>query len=151
MTNIGASNDIIAMQNATAQYEASQPKVTGTTAMDSNTFLKLMMEQLKYQDPLSPVDNKDFIAQQAQFTQVSATQEMNKNIAQNNNIMQTLALVGKEVTLTDPDDSKKTITGMVSQAGFDSETSSITVNGKDYPLSLVKTVKEPSAQASTTN
>ena len=131
------------MQTATTQYEATKPKVTGSSTMNSDMFLKLMMEELKYQDPMDPVSNKEFLAQQAQFTQVSATQELNTNISKNNYIMQTLALVGKEVTLTDPENSKKTITGTVSEAGFDSSTSSIKLNGKDYPLSLIQSVREP--------
>lgn len=113
-------------------------------------FLKLMLEQLKYQDPMDPVDNKEFLAQQAQFTQVSETQEMSANISKNNNIMQTLALVGKDVVMTDPNDSQKTITGTVSEASFDSKESTIVVDGKQYPLSLVKSVKEPVAAAKTT-
>lgn len=42
-------------------------------------FLKLMMTQLKHQDPLSPMNNKDFIAQMAQFSSV----EQLKSIATN--------------------------------------------------------------------
>ena len=73
---------------------------------------------------------------------------MSKNIAQNNNIMQTLTLVGKEVTLTDPEDSKKSITGTVSQAVFDSDKANIMVNGTEYPISLIKSVQ--SAPTTTT-
>lgn len=38
--------------------------------IDKDSFLKLFMTQLQYQDPLSPMDNKDFIAQMAQFSSV---------------------------------------------------------------------------------
>jgi len=38
--------------------------------VDKDAFLKLFMTQLQYQDPLSPMDNKDFIAQMAQFSSV---------------------------------------------------------------------------------
>lgn len=146
MSNIGANNEIINMQNTTAQYKAAtEGRTTGTKTMDSDVFLKLMMEQLKYQDPMSPVDNKDFIAQQAQFTQVSEAQKLNKNTTVNNGIMQTLALVGKEVTMVDPENSQKTIKGKVTEASFDGEASAITVNGKQYPLSLVQSVREPAA------
>ena len=149
MSTIDVNNTINSMQNSTAQAEAAAAK-TGTKKMDADMFLKLMLEQLKYQDPMDPVDNKEFLAQQAQFTQVSETQEMNKNITQNNNIMQTLALVGKEVTMIDPNDSTKTITGTVSEASFDSSTSSITVGGKQYPLSVVQSVKNSTSTGSST-
>ncbi len=136
-------NQITDMQNTTAQYQASLPKTTGTSEFDADTFLMLMLKQLQYQDPLSPMDNKEFLAQQAQFTQVSATQELNKNISTNNYIMQTLALVGKEVTITDPENPLQTITGIVTEAGFENGGSSIQINGKEYPLALVQSVREP--------
>lgn len=141
------TTEITNAANATEQMKAKQPRVTGTTNLTSNDFLMLMMKQLQTQDPLSPVDNKDFIAQQAQFTQLSTTQEMSKNMATNNSIMQTLSLVGKEVSIANPDDPKnpeKIITGVVSEARFTDEGASIMVNGKEYPISLVKTVKEVS-------
>lgn len=138
--------------NMTSQMQATKPRVTGTASseMGSDQFLMLMMKQLQCQDPLNPMDNKDFIAQQAQFTQVSATKEMseltkqmNQNMSTNNSIMQTLSLVGKKVSLTDPADKegKKTIEGVVSEAKFTNTGAAIMVNGKEYPISLVKSVK----------
>lgn len=145
-----ATSTIAQESNYTAQTQAKQPRVTGQASsnMGSQEFLMLMMKQLQYQDPLSPVDNKDFIAQQAQFTQVSTTQEMNKNMTMNNSIMQTLSLVGKEVRLTDPTNAKNTITGVVSEAKFTSDGANIVVNNKEYPISLVQSVKESSSTTS---
>lgn len=143
------SNEIVNMQNATAQYKAAtETKTTGTTEMDADTFLTLMLQELQYQDPMDPVDNKEFLAQQAQFTQVSETQKLNENITSNNTIMQTLALVGKDVTLTDPDNEKNTISGNVSEASFNGDGASIVIDGKEYPVSLIKSVKEPTASNS---
>ena len=153
MSTIDVNNTINAMQNSTAQAEAAAKAAQTTTAsnttkMDGDMFLKLMLQELQNQDPTSPVDNKEMLAQQAQFTQVSETQSMNKNITANNSMMQTLALVGKDVTMVDPNDSNKTISGKVTEASFDSTNSTITVAGNQYPLSVVKSVK--SADASTT-
>lgn len=143
------SDQIASAANSTAQMQAQQPRATGAASanISSNDFLLLMMKQLQYQDPLSPVDNKDFIAQQAQFTQLSTTQDMNKNISTNNSIMQTLTLVGKDVTLVNPDDPTKTITGTVSEAKFTSDGADIIVNGKEYPISLVKSVSDSSSSS----
>lgn len=136
--------------NATAQYQqATQVKTTGAAQkLGSQDFLNLMMKQLQYQDPMDPVSNTEFIAQQAQFTQLETTQEMNKNITENNSIMQTLALVGKNVTLTDPDDSRKTITGTVSSANFTSNGATIQVGKESYPIALVQKVENATTTAS---
>lgn len=151
---MSVTDQINAAANATAQYQASQPKATGAAQqLTSNDFLNLMMKQLQAQDPLNPTDNSQFIAQQAQFTQVSTLQEMSKNQATNNSIMQTLTLVGKDVVLTDPADPKKTISGTVSGANFDASGAAIEVNGKSYPITLVQSVKEHSltSNSSTTS
>ena len=43
----------------------------GFAALGAGDFLKLMTEQLKAQDPLAPVDNKEMLAQMAQFSSLS--------------------------------------------------------------------------------
>jgi len=125
----------------TAQMQAAQPKTTGAASkLGSQEFLNLMMKQLQYQDPMEPVSNTEFIAQQAQFTQLSTTQEMNSNIASNNTVSQALSLVGKNVTLTDPNDFTKTITGNVTSSTINGKSSTINVNGNDYALTALKSV-----------
>lgn len=150
------TDQIASNANMTAQEQAKKPRVTGAASSDmgSDQFLLLMMKQLQCQDPLNPMDNKDFITQQAQFTQVSATKEMsemtkqmNENMSTSNSIMQTLSLVGKKVSLIDPEDEegKKIIEGVVSEAKFTSSGAAIVVNDKEYPISLVKSVKQASS------
>lgn len=139
---------------ATAQMQAAQPRSTGAASkLGSQDFLNLMMKQLQYQDPMEPTGNTEFIAQQAQFTQLTTSQEMNDNIKSNNSISQALSLVGKNVTLTDPDDKSKTITGNVTSATMKGANSTININGKDYALSYIKTVNgaATSTTGSTTN
>ena len=49
---------------------ASKPMSNGPKALGQDEFLKLLVTQLQHQDPLSPLENQDFIAQTAQFTQL---------------------------------------------------------------------------------
>jgi len=60
------------------QYEASKAAagVTNRVTTDKDTFLKLLVAQLTHQDPLNPVEDKEFIAQLAQFTQVEELQNI---------------------------------------------------------------------------
>jgi flagellar basal-body rod modification protein FlgD len=50
-------------------------------SMDQNDFLKLMTTQMKTQDPFSPMDSSQMVAQMAQFSQVAGISEINKNVA----------------------------------------------------------------------
>lgn len=46
-------------------------------ALDKNAFLELLITQLRYQDPLNPKDNGEFLAQMAQFTALEQMQNLN--------------------------------------------------------------------------
>jgi flagellar basal-body rod modification protein FlgD len=48
---------------------------------DKATFLKLLVTQLKNQDPLNPKDGSDFVAQLAQFTELEQSTQMSQDIA----------------------------------------------------------------------
>ncbi len=62
-------------------------------SVDKEFFLEMLVTQMKYQDPLSPVDNNEFIAQTAQFTLVEEIQTMKNEFAQN----KAIDLIGKYV------------------------------------------------------
>ena len=85
-------------------------KKGNNSEVTSDMFLKLMLEQLQYQDPLNPVSNTEFLSQQAMFTQLEKIMDIDSEVSSSNAIQQTLSLVGKEVTITDPDNKNKTIT-----------------------------------------
>ncbi len=67
---------------------SSTPSLTGSTVTAASSgaqltqadFLKLMTTQLQAQDPTSPMDNSQFASQLAQFSQLSATQDIDTNL-----------------------------------------------------------------------
>jgi len=59
--------DLSALSSTTA---STTPKVTGPRQMGQEDFLKLLVTQLKNQDPLKPTDNAEFVSQLAQFSQL---------------------------------------------------------------------------------
>jgi flagellar basal-body rod modification protein FlgD len=63
--------------NKTGQTAAAQ-----NTASGSDMFLKLLVEQLKNQDPLAPQDGTQFVAQLAQFNSLEQLININRQIAQ---------------------------------------------------------------------
>ncbi|MTI57300.1 flagellar hook capping FlgD N-terminal domain-containing protein [Geosporobacter ferrireducens] len=46
--------------------------------LDKDAFLQLLVTQLRYQDPLNPMDDKEFVAQMAQFSALEQMQNLNK-------------------------------------------------------------------------
>ncbi|TWD85740.1 flagellar basal-body rod modification protein FlgD [Variovorax beijingensis] len=92
---------------------------TGTTNLQANSlgmedFLKILLTQLTYQDPLKPMDNQQFMAQMAQFTSLEQTQQLNTKIAtliSNQAALQSVGLIGKTVDVTT---STGSVTGTVS-------------------------------------
>jgi len=63
-------------------------------------FLKILLTQLTYQDPLKPMDNQQFMAQMAQFTSLEQTQRLNEKIDQlitNQAALQSVGLIGRVV------------------------------------------------------
>src|SRR3954465_16014628 len=52
----------------------------GTKPLDRTAFLKLLVEQLKHQDPLKPQDDSAFVAQLAQFSSLEQSMSMNDKL-----------------------------------------------------------------------
>lgn len=77
--------------------------VPASASLNMQDFLKVLLTQLTYQDPLKPMDNEQFMAQIAQFTSLQQTQQMNANLQQlltNQASLQSVGLIGRTVSLT---------------------------------------------------
>lgn len=60
--------------------KAEETKTKKTGELDKDAFLKLLVTQLSNQDPLNPMDDKEFIAQMAQFSTLEQVQNLNANL-----------------------------------------------------------------------
>ncbi len=152
MATLGSvQQELINMQSNTAVNQAKERAASGASQeLDGDAFLMLMLEQLKNQDPMNPMDNSEMLAQQAQFTQLTELQEMNETMATNNMIQQANSLVGKTVQIVDPNNTSRLITGVVTSANFSGDSASITVNGQQYPLGLVAAITDGAAASDAT-
>lgn len=61
--------------------ETTQPKIPDKLGADKATFLKLLVAQLKYQNPLNPADGVQFVTQLAQFTALEQSTNMSQDLA----------------------------------------------------------------------
>ena len=136
------------IQNNTTRVQAEQAATrTGSSELGQDAFLQLLITQMKHQDPLNPMNNTEFLSQQAQFTQISELQKLNKTLSSTNEMMQASSLIGKQVDLSDPNDISKIISGIVSEAKMDSNGASVVIDGTAYPLNTIISIKEASTES----
>jgi flagellar basal-body rod modification protein FlgD len=70
--------------------------------MGMQDFLKILLTQLTYQDPLKPMDNQQFMAQMAQFTSLQQTQQLNEKtdaLLTTQASLQSVGLLGRTVEI----------------------------------------------------
>ncbi|MFZ1774014.1 MAG: flagellar hook assembly protein FlgD, partial [Rhizobiaceae bacterium] len=78
--------------------------VTRKSTLDYDSFLKLLVTQMKNQDPTKPMDSTEYIAQLASFSNVEQSISMNKkldSLLQQTRISQGVSLIGKFVSSLD--------------------------------------------------
>ncbi|MBN2724719.1 MAG: flagellar biosynthesis protein FlgD [Deltaproteobacteria bacterium] len=123
----------------------SSASSTANSNIDQQQFLNLLITQLKNQDPLSPMDNYQFVSQMAQFSSLEQQIKVNSNIEllQVAQLSQTNAqaanLVGKEVTAKgDTFDYSGGTENLQFRLG--SESSSVKVTIKDKSGTILRTI-----------
>lgn len=125
--------------------------VADNTKLDSQSFLKLLVAQLQYQDPSQPVDTSSFMNETATLTQV---QTMEQNAQASSQMLaaqraQTASsLVGHTVSYTASDGS--TQTGYVSAATISSANPTLKIGDQQIDLSQVQQVLASTASTAST-
>ena len=122
-----------------AQDAANASSNTASTKDNSKVssfeFLQLLTEQLKYQDPTNPMDNSQMLAQEAQFSTLEQMEALQSGFSEFASIYKANSLMGQVV---DIDNNGNKVTGVVEYVNFnDVSGASVTVDGKNYPLSQV--------------
>ena len=110
----------------------------GKSELDKDAFLKLLVAQLKYQDPLNPADPGDFMAQTAQFTQVEKLDLIAQQGESTNRALGLSAasgLLGRNVSWIADDGT--TATGKVTAAVSSIDGVTVTVGDESVPLDAI--------------
>ena len=134
ITNAKTIGEIIAETSA-----VKGKRNTGELSKDD--FLNLLVTQLQYQDPLKPMEDKEFISQMAQFSSLEQMQNMSRAFTDT----KAFAMIGKEITanlLEDGSFAYKTITGVVSSVKLNGSGTVVVVDGRDIPVDKVSDVRE---------
>lgn len=115
-----------------SQTSVSNSTKTNSSGMDKEAFLQLLVAQMKYQDPLEPTSNTEYIAQYAQFSQVEQMQNMSSSM----DLQRASSLVGKEVyikTTTSSGDTKL-VQGKVDYVSYENNKAYLYINEQKYSI-----------------
>ncbi len=77
--------------------------LSGNSSIGLQDFLKILISQLSFQDPLKPMDNQQFMAQMAQFTALEQSQQLNTKmdaLLSTQASLQSVGLIGRTVDVT---------------------------------------------------
>ncbi|MGL3805127.1 flagellar hook assembly protein FlgD [Paeniglutamicibacter sp. R2-26] len=127
---------IDASQFGAGTQSVRAPKQT----MDGEVFMHLLVTQLANQDPSSPMDTNEMIAQTTQLASMekldtlSSTQNVSLAIQQRTAVA---GLIGQQVTTA----GKDGITGVVTAVSFAGLEPMLTVDGKQVPYGSVETIR----------
>ncbi|MET8151203.1 flagellar hook assembly protein FlgD [Actinoplanes sp. NPDC049668] len=134
----------VAGKTPTSLYTNKTTTDSGSKSVaDQDTFLKLLVAQLKYQDPSNPADSTQFLAQTAQFTQVEKLGQI-ADMLQAQQLIGASSLVGSTVTYQD--EYGMTQTGVVTKTKLNGDSEPILVVGNmDVQLSRVTEVQQTTA------
>lgn len=107
-------------------------------ALGKDAFLQLLATQMRYQDPLNPNTDTQFVAQLATFSQLEQLQNLNKT----NTNTQAFGLVGKTVIVKGTDSLGNTnyVSGKVNFTTMTNGEAQLSINGNLYPASNLDTV-----------
>jgi flagellar basal-body rod modification protein FlgD len=140
VTNIGRALDDVAL--------TPQQRTAGRS-LGQEDFLRIMVEQLRHQNPLEPQDNTQFFQQIAQFESLDAMREISKAVSallEISGIANASALIGRTVTAevpggTDPGTGlprqTELVTGVVERVTFSDNGVVLHMDGRRIPSRMV--------------
>jgi flagellar basal-body rod modification protein FlgD len=133
---------ISGVQSATSSSTADPTPATPASQLDQETFLKLMVAQLRNQDPMNPTDSSQFLAQTAQFTSLEKLEKVADQSAQALAAQMAFgasSLVGRTVTYADAAGAETT--GTVASVRFGPTGPLLGVGDAEVALDQVVTVE----------
>lgn len=113
----------------------SDSDVTTSTSIGQEDFLRILLAQLSFQDPLKPVDNQQFITQLAQFSALELSRQQSETIEQLATIQatgQAVGLLGRTVEVGAADGGSTV--GSVTAISFTSGEPRLTVTSNGTPF-----------------
>lgn len=114
--------------------------------MGKDAFLKLLVTELKHQDPSQPMADREFIAQVTQFSTLEQMTNMNKEIAsllQSSRATEAFGLLGRKIEAFNQTTNLRT-SGIVSSVQYKEGGHVLIVNGREVPMDDIHAVHDES-------
>lgn len=131
-----------------AQPPLRDPTAAPKQELGKQDFLNLLMVQLRNQDPLNVQQDKEFIAQMAQFSNLEQTTNLNlamENLAGFQQIAQGASLIGKEIEANLPESDASgatTVRGIVDETRLVDGQIQLIVDGKTVSFKNILSIRE---------
>lgn len=132
--NISALVQDGVIQTTTASsLSLSSTTDSSSSSLDKDAFLQLLVTQMKYQDPLEPTDNTEYISQLATFSELEEMQ----NLSASMDLQRASALVGKEVMLNVTNSSTgntELVSGTIDYVVYENNKAYVAINDNLYSI-----------------
>ena len=92
---------VAAAQNTQYEMETERESLDGNNGMGQDAFFKLLITQLQNQDPLNPMEDREFISQMAEFSSLEKNEKIYSLLEDKlgaNQVIENSNLIGKEIT-----------------------------------------------------
>ena len=122
--------------------ETSSTIRQASSSLDKDAFLRLLVEQLKNQDPTNPQDSSEFMAQMAQFSILEQLTNLNDGmdqLKQSQEMTKAAELLGRQVSVQTEDGI---VSGLVEKVIIDEEGVKLFVDGNSYSIDSVTAIEE---------
>lgn len=128
------------VETATAASLAKTSEKKSGSTVDKDAFLQLLVAQMKYQDPLEPTSNTEYISQYATFSELEQMQNMSATLE----LSRASTLIGQTVLMkvTDSSGNTTTVQGNVDYVVYENNKAYLSINGELYSLDDLDTVAD---------
>lgn len=132
--------------STTSSSTTTSSSSTGT--VDKTDFMNLLVAQMKYQDPLEPTSNTEWVSQYATFSELEQMQNMSSSLT----LSRASGLVGKEVTIDHTDSTtgkESTVQGKVDYVTYVSDKAYLSISGNLYSIDELQSVVDETYSTAT--
>ncbi len=122
------NGEVVNASTKTTSSDSTTPK-----GYDKDAFMQILVAQMKYQDPLEPTSNTEYINQYATFTQVEQLSNMANAMA----LSRASEMVGKTVTISQKNSENGSTTevqGVVDFVNYSGNKAYLNINGENYDI-----------------